>query len=148
MELASNRAAVLMAPTGHGRKVRRVRFVWVGVGAAGFFGAISRYWLDGLVSRLAPGAFPWGTFVVNISGCFVIGLLSTLLVGKVLPHPAMRTAILVGFVGAYTTFSTFAYETLQLAKGGALALALANVAASLVAGLLAVWLGTAVGGAL
>ncbi len=125
-----------------------MRFVWVGVGVAGFFGAISRYWLDGLVSRLLPGAFPWGTFVVNVSGCFVIGLLSALLTGKLLPHPAMRTAILVGFVGAYTTFSTFAYETLQLAKAGAIAIALANVTASLVVGMLAVWLGTAVGGAL
>ena len=123
-----------------------MRLIWVGVGGA--LGAVLRYWLDGVVSRWAPGAFPWGTFVINVSGCFAIGFLSTLLTGRILPHPALRTALLVGFVGAYTTFSTFAYETQQLARGGAFALALANVAASVVAGLLAVWLGTALGGAL
>jgi len=123
-----------------------LRLIWVGVGGA--LGAVLRYWLDGVVSRWAPGAFPWGTFVINVSGCFAIGFLSTLLTGRILPHPALRTALLVGFVGAYTTFSTFAYETQQLARGGAFALALANVAASVVAGLLAVWLGTALGGAL
>jgi fluoride exporter len=123
-----------------------VQFVWVGV--AGSFGAVLRYWLDGVVSRWLAGAFPWGTFVVNISGCFVIGFLSALLTGKFLPHPVLRTAVLVGFVGAYTTFSTFGYETLQLLRGGAIALAFTNVAASVVAGLAAVWLGTTVGGAL
>ena len=86
-----------------------MQFVWVGV--AGSLGAITRYWLDGVVSRWATGAFPWGTFVVNISGCFVIGFLSAVLTGKFLPHPVLRTAVLVGFVGAYTTFSTFAYES-------------------------------------
>jgi fluoride exporter len=123
-----------------------LRWLWVGV--AGFFGAVLRYWLDGVVSRWASSAFPWGTFVINLTGCFVIGFLSAVLTGKFLPHPVVRTAVLVGFVGAYTTFSTFAYETLQLAKGGAFGFAVANIAASLVAGLLAVWLGDALGGAL
>ena len=123
-----------------------MQFVWVGV--AGSLGAVSRYWLDGVVSRWITGPFPWGTFVVNISGCFVIGFLSALLTGKFLPHPALRTAVLVGFVGAYTTFSTFAYQSLQLLRGGAVALAVANLAGSVTAGLLAVWLGTTVGGAL
>lgn len=109
------------------------------VGVAGFFGAISRYWLDGLVSRLTGGQFPWGTFVVNVSGCFAIGFLTALLTGKVLPHPMVRTAVLVGFIGAYTTFSTFAYETVQLARGGAFLMALANVSASVVVGLVAAW---------
>ncbi len=123
-----------------------MQFVWIGV--AGSLGAISRYWLDGVVSRWATGAFPWGTFVVNISGCFVIGLLSAVLAGKFLSQPALRTAVLVGFVGAYTTFSTFAYQSFQLARGGAVALALANLAGSVTAGLVAVWLGTTIGGAL
>ena len=101
-----------------------------------------------MVSRWATGAFPWGTFVVNISGCFVIGFLSALLTGKFLPHPVLRTAVLVGFVGAYTTFSTFAYESLQLLRGGALAMAVANLAGSVAVGLVAVWLGTTLGGAL
>jgi fluoride exporter len=123
-----------------------VQFVWIGV--AGSLGAVSRYWLDGVVSRWATGAFPWGTFVVNISGCFVIGFLSAVLTGKFLAQPALRTAVLVGFVGAYTTFSTFAYQSFQLARGGAVALAFANLAGSVLAGLVAVWLGTTIGGAL
>ena len=123
-----------------------MQFVWIGV--AGSLGAVSRYWLDGVVSRWATGAFPWGTFVVNISGCFVIGFLSAVLTGKFLAQPALRTAVLVGFVGAYTTFSTFAYQSFQLARGGAVALAFANLAGSVLAGLVAVWLGTTIGGAL
>jgi fluoride exporter len=123
-----------------------VQFVWIGV--AGSLGAVSRYWLDGVVSRWATWAFPWGTFVVNISGCFVIGFLSVVLTGKFLAQPALRTAVLVGFVGAYTTFSTFAYQSFQLARGGAVALAFANLAGSVLAGLVAVWLGTTIGGAL
>lgn len=118
------------------------------VGVAGFFGAISRYWLSGFISRLTGGAFPWGTFVINISGCFVIGFLTVLLTNKVLPHPAVRTAILVGFIGAYTTFSTFSYETLQLARGGAALMAVANVAASVVLGLAAAWVGMRLGGSI
>ena len=86
--------------------------------------------------------------MINVTGCFIIGFLSALLTGKFLPHPTLRVAILTGFVGAYTTFSTFTYETLQLGRGGAIGMALANVAASVVAGLGAVWLGTALGGAL
>lgn len=136
---------LLMAPT-EIQKERQLRWFWVGL--AGFFGAVLRYWLDGVISRWASSPFPWGTFVVNVSGCFVIGFLSALLTGRFLPHPLLRTSVLVGFVGAYTTFSTFAYETLQLAKASAFGLALANIAASLVAGFLAVWLGTALGGAL
>jgi fluoride exporter len=123
-----------------------VPFLWVGV--AGSVGAILRYWLDGVVSRWTAGLFPWGTFVVNISGCFIIGFLSALLTGRFLPHPVLRTAVLTGFVGAYTTFSTFTYETMQLLRGGAIALAFANLVGSVTAGLVAVWLGTVAGTAL
>src|SRR5205823_8162208 len=112
--------------------------LWIGV--AGFAGAVARYQLEGLVSRSARGAFPWGTFVVNISGCFALGLLVTLLTERFLPHPHLRTAVTVGFVGAYTTFSTFAYESLRLGEDGAVALAVLNVAASVCVGVLAVWL--------
>jgi len=123
-----------------------VRVVWVGV--AGFFGAISRYWVDGVVSRAVGGAFPWGTWVVNISGCFVIGLLTTVLTERFLPHPALRVALTVGFVGAYTTFSTFAYESFRLGQDGALGLAALNVATSILAGFVAVWAGILLGRAL
>ncbi len=123
-----------------------MRAMWVGV--AGFFGAISRYWLDGLVSRFVGGSFPWGTFVVNMSGCFLIGLLTTALTERVLPHPTIRMAVTVGFVGAYTTFSTFAYESLRQLQDGAVGLAIINVALSVATGIAAAWIGVAAGRAL
>ena len=123
-----------------------MRGLWVGV--AGFFGAVARYSLDGWVSRLAGGGFPWGTFVVNLSGCFVIGLLTTVLTERLLPLPTVRVAVTVGFVGAYTTFSTFAYESLRQIQEGALGLAVANVAGSVVLGIAAAWLGVVAGRAL
>lgn len=123
-----------------------MRGIWVGV--AGFFGAASRYWLDGLVSRATSGSFPWGTLVVNISGCFLIGLLTTVLTERILPHPALRIAITVGFIGAYTTFSTFSYETLRQIQDGAVGLAVVNVLASVVIGISAAWLGFMMGRAI
>ena len=97
------------------------------------------------MSRQTKGAFPWGTFIVNVSGCFLLGFLITLLTERVLPHPNIRMALTVGFVGAYTTFSTFAYETLRLAEDGAVRLALTNVLASVALGILAAWHGTVAG---
>jgi CrcB protein len=123
-----------------------MRGVWVGV--AGFFGAGSRYWLDGLVSRATSGSFPWGTLVVNVSGCFLIGLLTTVLTERLLPHPALRIAITVGFVGSYTTFSTFSYETLRQIQEGAVGLAAVNVLASVVIGISAAWIGVILGRAI
>ena len=118
------------------------------VGVAGFFGAISRYWMDGWISRLAGGGFPWGTLVVNLSGCFLVGLLTTFLTERLLPHPNIRIAITVGFVGAYTTFSTFAYESLRQLQDGAIGLAFANIVVSVAAGIAAAWVGVVVGRAL
>src|SRR5437764_3819685 len=147
MGLARTAAPLLMAPTSVGRRTRRrMQSVWIGL--AGFAGAIARYQVEGLVSRNARGAFPWGTLVVNVSGCFLLGLLITVLTERVLPHPQLRTALTVGFVGAYTTFSTFAYETLRLGEDGAVLLASLNVAASVGIGVLAAWAGTVVGRAL
>lgn len=123
-----------------------MRAVWVGV--AGFFGAIARYWLDGVVSRLAGGSFPWGTFVVNVSGCFLVGLLTTVLTERLISHPTLRIAITIGFVGAYTTFSTFAYESVRQLQDGALGFAVANVLGSIVVGIGAAWIGIAAGKAL
>lgn len=120
-----------------------MRSIWIGM--AGFAGAISRYQLEGLVSRSAKGAFPWGTWVVNVSGCFLLGLLATLFTERLLPHPTLRSAVTIGFLGAYTTFSTFAYETLQLGEGRAVALAILNVVASVGTGIAAAWGGTVVG---
>lgn len=123
-----------------------MRSVWIGV--AGFAGAISRYQLEGLVSRSTKGAFPWGTWAVNVSGCFLLGLVATLLTERLLPHPTLRAALTIGFLGAYTTFSTFAYETLRLGADRAMALALLNVITSVGAGIAAAWAGAVVGRAL
>lgn len=120
-----------------------MRTIWIGL--AGFCGAASRYHFEGWVSNRWPSAFPWGTFAVNVTGCFLLGLVFTLLTERFLPHPDLRTAIAIGFVGAYTTFSTFAFETLRLGEDGAVALALTNVFASVVAGIIAVWIGTTLG---
>jgi len=123
-----------------------VRALWIGV--AGFFGAISRYEVEGFVSRNVRGAFPWGTWVVNISGCFLLGMLATVFTERMLPHPALRSAVTIGFIGAYTTFSTFAYETVRLGQDHAAGLAVLNVVASVVVGVLAAWAGIGVGRAL
>ena len=117
----------------------------IGIAVAGAFGALARYGLEGFVSRRAPGAFPWGTFVVNISGSFVLGLLFTLLTERMSVDPWLRSALTIGFLGAYTTFSTLSLETYRLLSDGALGLALANSLGSLGAGLIAVYLGVVSG---
>jgi CrcB protein len=123
-----------------------MRTIWVGV--AGFFGAIARYSLGGWLSARTSGAFPWETLVINVTGCFGLGFLFALLTERFLPHPTLRIALTVGFLGAYTTFSTFAFETMRLAEDGAIVLAATNVLASVGAGLLAVYAGTWAGRAL
>jgi len=123
-----------------------VRTIWVGI--AGFFGAIARYALGGFLADRIGGAFPWETFVINVSGCFALGFLFTVLTDRFLPHPTLRIALTVGFLGAYTTFSTFAFETMRLSEDGAFVLAALNVFGSVVAGLLAVYAGTWAGRAL
>jgi fluoride exporter len=123
-----------------------MRTIWVGI--AGFFGAIARYSLGGWLSARTSGAFPWETFVINVTGCFALGFVFALLTERFLPHPTLRIALTVGFLGAYTTFSTFAFETMRLAEDGAILFAAANVLASVGAGLLAVYAGTWAGRAL
>lgn len=147
MELAETAARPLMAPTGSVGAFRfggaPLKVVYIGV--AGFAGAVSRYAVEGWVSRNLRGAFPWGTLVVNISGSFLLGFLFTVLTDRFLPHPALRSAVTIGFIGAYTTFSTFAFETMRLAEDGAALMALGNVAASVVLGVAAVYAGVRVG---
>jgi fluoride exporter len=120
-----------------------VRSLWIG--AAGFLGAVSRYQVEGSIGRRWPGAFPWGTLAVNLTGCFILGFTFTLLTERFLPHPDLRSAITIGFIGAYTTFSTFAFETLRLGQEGAVGIAALNVVVSVAAGLAAVWGGIVVG---
>ena len=114
------------------------------VGAGGFVGASLRYYLGGLVHRFVSPEFPWGTFVVNASGCFLIGFLAILAEERGPIGPAGRLFLLVGVLGGYTTFSTFGYETLTLAREGSFALAAANAVGQVLLGLAAVWAGIVV----
>ena len=120
----------------------------VAIAVAGSLGALARYGLDGFVSRRIRGAFPWGTFVVNISGAFVIGLVFTLATERWGLAPWLRSALTIGFLGAYTTFSTFSFETYRLAEDRAYGLAAANMLGSCAAGLAAVYVGVVVARAL
>ena len=115
------------------------------IGAAGAVGALARYHLQGLVHRFYAGAFPLGTFVVNISGCFLIGLLFTALTERFDVNAELRAALTVGFLGAYTTFSTFALETVGLGEVEKLGLAVLNVVLSVLVGIAAVRIGMALG---
>ena len=115
------------------------------VGCGGFLGAVARYAVSLAIARFWSGQFPLGTFLINVSGSFILGLFSTLGVERLGVSPEVRLLVATGFVGAYTTFSTFEYETLYLTKTDAGAWALAYVLGSVVAGFAAVWLGVKIG---
>jgi fluoride exporter len=117
----------------------------VAIAVAGAAGALARYGLDGFVARRASGAFPWGTFVVNVSGAFVLGFVFTVMTEQLTTAPWLRAGVTIGFLGAYTTFSTLSLETYRLVEDGALGLAAANVVGSLAAGLAAVYVGVVAG---
>jgi len=119
---------------------------WLAFLVAAAIGAPARYLIDGLVQDHTGGAFPWGTFVVNLSGCLLLGLLT----GFALYHgldPTVRTVIGTGGLGAYTTFSTFTFETVRLAEEGAVDDALRNALGSVLADLAAASVGLAIAAA-
>jgi CrcB protein len=118
------------------------------VGLGGFLGAIARYVMDGWVLGALGGAFPWGTLVINLSGAFALGLLFALSIERALLPADIRAPVMVGFLGAYTTFSTLTLETWRLAEDGSYGLALANMGGSMALGLIAVVAGLALGRAL
>ena len=118
------------------------------VGAGGFVGATLRYTLGGLVSRAASPEFPWATLVVNVSGCFVIGLLAVLSEERGPVSPSTRLFLMVGVLGGYTTFSTFGYETIALARQAGVGRMALNVFANVGLCLLGVLLGERIGRAL
>ncbi|MFO1463154.1 MAG: fluoride efflux transporter CrcB [bacterium] len=110
----------------------------------GILGAISRYVFGGLVQRWMGLGFPFGTFAVNLSGCFLIGLGATLAGDRLHSSVALRNFFFVGFLGAYTTFSTYMFESFKLLQEGKAALGLANLLGSVAAGFLALWIGVLV----
>jgi len=111
------------------------------IGLGGALGAIARYQLAALVEGRVPVGFPWGTFIVNISGCLVMGIVTTLLAERLVVHPNWRFLVPIGFIGAYTTFSTFELETCRAVMEGDWFTGGLNVVASVLAGYLALWIG-------
>ena len=115
------------------------------IAIGGAAGALARYFVAAAIQSRIPSTFPWGTFVVNISGCFVMGLVASVLLDRTTSSMGMRYLLAVGFLGAYTTFSTFELETFRAVTAHAWFVGSANVAGSVVAGYCALWVGIALG---
>ena len=122
-----------------------VRVVVLSLGGA--LGVNARYWLGVWMNRWASSQFPWATFTINVSGSFAIGFL-TIVLARWLPHPYFRLMLLVGFLGGYTTFSTFAFDSLTLLERGETGRSLAYLGGSVASGLAAVALGVVLARAL
>jgi CrcB protein len=116
------------------------RYLMVMAGAA--LGGLARYVIGSAVMQRFGGRFPMGTLVVNVTGCFLIGILLPLLTERGEPRPNLRLFLIVGVLGGYTTFSGFAWETFQAAEEGSRWIGFANVALSVILGYLAVWCGS------
>lgn len=123
-------------------------YLYVAVGGA--IGSVLRYAGSGLIARHVNEVFPWGTFVVNVSGCFIIGFFAMLTGpdGRIVVSPDFRQFFMVGVCGGYTTFSSFSLQTLALARDGDMTRATLNVGASVLFCLIGVWLGSAAGAAI
>jgi fluoride exporter len=115
------------------------RYAMIALGGA--LGALARYQVALSIQSRILSAFPWGTFVVNISGCFAMGAITSVLSQRIGLSENWRYLIPVGFIGAYTTFSTFELETYRAMTQGTSLVALMNIAASVVVGYAALWLG-------
>jgi len=115
------------------------------VAVGGSLGTLARYGLSTYIARQVGPAFPWGTLVINLTGCFVIGLLFALGFERDVLGPSARLALMTGFCGGYTTFSTYALESINFARAGTIGVTIANVVASTLGGLALVvagmWLG-------
>lgn len=121
-------------------------YVMIAIGGAA--GAVTRYVVDGFVAERASGAFPWGTLVINLSGSALLGLLFALAIERGVLPASIRGPLMIGFLGAYTTFSTLMLESWRLWEDGAAGLALVNAFGSVVLGLAAVFLGLTIGRAI
>ena len=113
--------------------------------AAGAVGTLARYWLSGAVQRISSTTFPWGTLAVNGSGCFLFGLVWALADERLLISGQTRLIVLVGFMGAFTTFSTYMFETRQMLATSEWLFGFANFAVENIAGIALLLLGMALG---
>jgi len=111
------------------------------IALAGLVGTLMRYWLAGFVTRQYGENFPWGTLIVNLIGSFLAGALYHVAEERLLISPTLRTIILIGLLGGFTTFSSYGLQTFTLLRDGQLGLATLNLALSNVLGLLMVWAG-------
>ncbi len=118
---------------------------WLAIALGGALGATSRFWVSHQVYQLMGRNFAWGTLSVNVLGSFVMGLVAILLVDKFAASNEVRSFVMVGFLGAFTTFSTFSFETMQYIETGELSKALLNIAVSVTTCLIAVAVGLWVG---
>lgn len=123
-----------------------IKYLMVGVG--GFLGSVLRFWLGSFIGGRLGARFPYGTFVINVTGSFLIGMIVTVLAAKAHWSPNWGYLILIGFIGGYTTFSTFEFETLRLAQDGQMLMAILNVTLSVVVGFVGVWAGAIAGRAI
>ena len=123
-----------------------MQLVLIAIGGAA--GAVSRYLIDGVVADRAAGAFPWGTLVINLSGSAVLGLLFALAIERGFLPASIRGPLMIGFLGAYTTFSTLMLESWRLWEDGAMGLAALNAFGSVALGLVTVFVGLTIGRAL
>lgn len=121
-----------------------MRSLWI-VALGGALGAVARAILSTAIHARWPSNLPWGTIVVNLTGCLLLGLLAGVLESRPHLNPTWRAFGAVGVLGAFTTFSTFENETLALLQRGELTAALTNVGLSVAAGLVAVWVGVTLG---
>jgi len=113
------------------------------IGSGGFLGAVGRYWLTVWAQRFGD-RFPYGTLSVNLLGSLILGLLATLFLEKVIISDEVKLFLLVGLLGAFTTYSTFSLETLNLFKSGEWLLAGGNISVNVVGTLIAVWTGVSI----
>ncbi len=116
------------------------KYLYIAIGGA--LGSIARYWVGTEVASRMGTRFPFGTFVINVSACVIIGFSITFLAQRAELNPAWRFLIPVGFVGAYSTFSTYEWETLSVIRTGAFSMAILYAVSSFIFGLLAVWGGS------
>jgi len=111
------------------------------IALGGALGAVARYQVAAMIQARVPAGFPWGTFVVNTSGCLVMGVVMTMLTERLVVHPNWRYLVPIGFIGAYTTFSTFEVETFNAMSEGAFLIGVLNLLGSVIAGYVALWTG-------
>jgi len=119
------------------------KFVFIGLG--GFLGSIARYGLTSLVQTKTESIFPYGTMLVNILGCFIIGLLMTLFQERIVVSQNIRLFLIIGILGGFTTFSSFSYDTFAMMKTGNFLGAGLNAGVSLFGCLIATWFGFYIG---